>query len=226
MTDPTGGFWHRPDRASVAAFGLAGTASALWFVLVYGVSDLITAHRSLRVPIHFAWETRLPLVPGAVWIYMSIYGLFLAAPFILRSPREIVALAVTHASLVAAAAIGFLALPAALAYPAADLHAGAITAALYRAADRLNLDYNLLPSLHVALSVSCAALYAPHARRSGRMLLWLWALAISASTVLTHFHHVLDAVTGFGLGLVGARVVFPWTIERLRGRPAAAAHQH
>lgn len=219
--------WHRPDRASLTAFVLAGTASGVWFVLVYGASDLLTAHRSLRVPIHFAWETRIPLVPGTVWIYMSIYALFLAAPFILRSPQALIALAVTHASLVAAAAIGFLAFPAALAYPAADVSASqGITAALYRAADRMNLDYNLLPSLHVALSVSCVALYAPRARRAGQVLLWLWAAAIGASTVLTHFHHVLDAIAGVGLGLAGARVVYPWTIERLHGRHAApAAHQ-
>jgi len=37
---------------------------------------------------------------------------------------------------------------------------------------------------------------------------------------------VLDAIAGFGLGLAGARVVYPWTIERLHGRHAAlAAHQ-
>ena len=225
--DLTSRFWHRPGRTSLAAFVLAGTASSVWFGLVYGASDLMTAHRSLRVPVHLAWETVIPFVPEAVWIYMSIYALFLMAPFVLRSPQELIALGVTHASVVAAAAIGFLALPSALAYPVVDLAASnGITAALYRVADGWNLDYNLLPSLHVALSVACVALYVPRARRFGQVLLWLWAVAISASTILTHFHHLLDAITGFGLGLAGARVVYPWTIERLHGgRSAPAANQ-
>lgn len=208
-------------------FLLAGTASSAWFGLIYGASDLITSQRSFRVPVDFAWETAIPFVPEAVWIYMSIYALFLMAPFVLRSPRELIALGVTHASLVAAAAIGFLALPAALAYPAvADPATDGLTAALYRVADRLNLNYNLLPSLHVALSVACVALYARRARRVGQALLWLWAVAIGASTIVTHFHHVLDVIAGFGLGLAGARVVYPSAIERLPGgRPAPAAHQ-
>jgi len=37
--------------------------------------------------------------------------------------------------------------------------------------------------------------------------------------------HVLDAIAGFGLGLAGARVVYPWTIERLHGRRAAPTAQ-
>ena len=220
-------FWHWPDGTTVAAFLLVGTASSAWFVLLFGGSDLLTAHRSLRLPIHLPWERDIPLVPEAVWIYMTIYALFLMAPFVLRTRQEIIALGLTHASLVAAAAIGFLAVPARLAYPAIGDPAGnGVTAALYRVADRLNLDYNLLPSLHVALSVSCVAVYAPRARRLGSSFLWLWAAAISVSTIVTHFHHVLDAVTGFALGLASARVVFPWTIDRLRGRWTAPPANH
>jgi membrane-associated phospholipid phosphatase len=218
------GFWHWPGRDSVITFLWAGTASACWFGLIFGASELLTAHRSLRIPIHFAWEQRIPLIPGAVWIYSSIYALFLMAPFVLRSPREFIALAVTHVSIVAAAALGFLVLPAQTAYPVVgDRLSDGVTAALYRAADSVNLDYNLLPSLHVALSVSCVAIYARRARRFGPMLLWIWAAAISVSTVVTHFHHVLDVATGFALGLAGARLVYPRIIERLRGEPPAPA---
>jgi membrane-associated phospholipid phosphatase len=225
--DLTSRFWHRPSLPGLTTFVLAGTASSLWFGLVYGACDLITAQRSRRVAVHFAWESGIPFVGEAVWLYMSIYALFLMAPFVLRSPKELIALGVTHASVVAVAAIGFLVSPAALAYPAVDRGTSdAITAFLYRVADEVNLEYNLLPSLHVALSVACVAIYATRARRFGQVLLWLWAVAISASTILTHFHHVLDAVTGFALGLAGARVVYPWTVELLhRRRGAPAAHQ-
>jgi membrane-associated phospholipid phosphatase len=219
-----GGFWHWPSRESLTAFLLAGTASSCWFGLLFGGAEILTAHRSLRVPVHFAWEQGIPLVPEAVWIYMSIYALFLMAPFVLQSPRDLFALAFTHASLVAAAVIGFLVLPARTAFPATGHRlSDGVTTALYRLADTYNLDYNLLPSLHVALSVSCVAIYAPRARRLGQGLLWLWAAAISAATIMTHFHHVLDAVTGLALGLAGARLVYPRAVDRLRGRPTGAS---
>ncbi len=68
----------------------------------------------------------------------------------------------------------------------------------------MNLEYNLIPSLHVALTVTCIGAYLPHATGWTRHLLPLWAFLVAVSTVLTHQHHVLDVVTGLLLGLAGA----------------------
>lgn len=204
-----------PDRSTWRTFVWVGLAGACWFALIFGGADYVTSRRTLRVAVHFKSEQRLPLVPAAVWVYMTIYALFLMAPFVLRSPQRLIALAATHAVVVLVAGVGFLILPAEIAYRSMVVAAdGSLTAKLYRLADWFNLDYNLLPSLHVALSIACVAAYAPFARRTGRVVLWSWALAVAFSTILTHFHHVLDAVTGFALGLSGARVVY----GRLAGR--------
>jgi len=203
------GFWGWPDRRTLRTFAWVGLAGACWFVAIFGGAEFVTSRRTLRVPIHFATEQHMPFVPGAVWVYMTMYGLFLMAPFVLRSPRKLVALAATHAAIVLVAGVGFLLVPAELAYPSTigSSDRGA-TATLYRFADWLNLDYNLLPSLHVALSVSCVAVYASRANRAGRLVMWSWAIAVALSTIFTHFHHVLDAVSGFVLGLAGVRVVY------------------
>ena len=76
---------------------------------------------------------------------------------------------------------------------------------LFRFADRLNLDYNFVPSLHVALSVACIAAFARHANRPGRIALWLWATAIALSTLLTHQHHVVDVISGWAVGMIAYR---------------------
>jgi membrane-associated phospholipid phosphatase len=208
-------FWGWPDLPTLRTFVWAGLGGACWFALIFGGSDFVTSHRTLRVAIHFETERRIPFVPAAVWVYMTIYALVLMAPFVLRSPQRLIALAATHATVVLVAGIGFLLFPADLAYQSTIAPAeGGATAGLYRFADWLNLDYNLLPSLHVALSVTCVAAYAPHARRFGRVILWSWAIAVALSTIFTHFHHVLDALSGFMLGLAGARVVY----GRLAGR--------
>ena len=207
-----------PDAATWRACAWMLAASAAWFALVFGGADAATARRALRVPVAFAFERDLPLVPAAVWVYMSIYALFGLAPFVMRSARACIALGVTHIAIVAVAGVCFLLLPAEIAYPTAAVPTAGATAAIYRLADRLNLDYNLLPSLHVALSVSCVAIYATRASAPLRVVLWGWAVAVAASTVLTHFHHVLDAVTGVALGLAGVALVY----RRLAGEPRQA----
>ena len=178
----------------------------IWFCLIYGGADAFTAHRHTRVRIHFDAELDIPFVPEAVVVYMSVYLLFLAAPFIVRHQREFLALALTLDILIFVSGIGFLLVPAQLAFaPPSNL--GAFPE-LFRFADRLNLTYNLVPSLHVALSACCVSVFVRHASRIGRMFLLLWAAAIALSTLLMHQHHVLDVVTGLLLALAAFRWVF------------------
>ncbi|HET9301110.1 MAG TPA: phosphatase PAP2 family protein [Candidatus Polarisedimenticolaceae bacterium] len=177
----------------------------VWFVLVYGGCDRLTARRTLRVPVHVPAELTIPLVPWTIVLYMSIYLLFILGPFVLRERAEFRALIGTLASIILVAGICFLLLPASLAFPSpADGELG-IWAPLFHLADRANLDYNLAPSLHVALSVACVAAFARHARGIGKGLLWAWAAAIAVSTVLTHQHHLLDVAGGWLLAILAPR---------------------
>ena len=83
-----------------------------------------------------------------------------------------------------------------------------IWAALFHFADKLNLTYNLLPSLHVAFAVICVAIFSARAPLAGKVLLWFWAAMVAASTVLLHQHHLLDVATGWLLALVCVRLIF------------------
>ena len=140
--------------------------------------------------------------------YMSLYLLFVLAPFVVRTRREFRALVATMATVILAGGTSFLLIPAELAFPPPPEGNLGIWAGLYHCADRLNLTYNLVPSLHVAFAVICAAVLAPRAPRGIRILLWSWAVLIAASTVLIHQHHVLDVVTGWLLALVCVKAVF------------------
>jgi membrane-associated phospholipid phosphatase len=179
---------------------LLSALNGVWFVLVYGSCDWITAHRTLRVPIHLPIELSIPLVPAAVLVYVSINVLFLAGPFILRERREFAAVVASLALSTLLGAIGFLLLPSRAAFPPpGEL---GVWAGLFHWADRVNLDYNMVPSLHVAFTVCCVSAFARHASRMGRGFLWTWAVAIALSTLLTHQHHVLDVITGWAAGLL------------------------
>jgi membrane-associated phospholipid phosphatase len=188
---------------------LLGLATGAWFEIIYGGADLVAAQHDYRVRLYFEAELAIPFVPAAVLLYMSLYLLFWAAPFILRSRRELTALAAALAGVTLFAGVCFLIFPAECIFPGTE-EAGAWTG-LVRFAKALALRYNLMPSLHVALSVVCIGVFAAQASRAGKVLLWTWALGICGSTLLLHQHYVLDVITGFALGLGGVRWVYgPW----------------
>lgn len=129
------------------------------------------------MPVHLPIELSIPFIPGAVVAYMSIYVLFLAGPFIVREHREFAGLMRALALATLFGGVGFLLLPSRPAFaPPGEL---GVWPGLFHFADRLNLDYNMVPSLHVALSVCCIAAFARHASQAGRTLLWTWAAAIA-----------------------------------------------
>jgi len=187
------------------AFALS-LAGSVWFALIYGGADALTAHRTFRVRVNFDAELGIPFIPEMVLIYMSIYLLFLAAPFILRRPYEFFALAMTLNLVILVSGICFVLFPAQVAFPPPNTF-GALPN-LYHFADRLSLNYNLMPSLHVALSVVCIAVFSARSGKIGKVCLWTWAVAISASTLFIHKHHVLDVIAGFALALAAYKFIY------------------
>ncbi len=183
-------------------------ANGLWFEVVFAGCDFLTQQRTLRIHVNFPGELAIPFVAWTTGLYMSMYFLFIAGPFILRTRREFRAAIAMLAVTIGIAGICFLLLPVELAYPPIQESELGIWAGLFHVADALNLTYNLLPSLHVALTVGCVSAFTTRIDGAGRALLWIWAGAIAVSTVLTHQHHVLDALTGWLLALLCFRYVY------------------
>jgi membrane-associated phospholipid phosphatase len=202
---------------------LLSALNSAWFIFVYYGCDWITAHRRLRVPISLPIELAIPLIPASVLLYMSIYLLFLAGPFIIRGRREFAALIRALAFTILIGGLSFLLLPASAAFPPPG-DVGVWTGLLHFA-HSVALEHNMVPSLHVALSVCCLAVFARLASSFGRILLWSWAGAIALSTLLTHQHHVIDALTGWLLGLAASRTVAepPSEKSKLLATPANPA---
>jgi membrane-associated phospholipid phosphatase len=196
-----------PGWAHLRYAAVLSIFNTLWFVLVYGGMDALTARRSFRVPVHFPAELAIPFLPAMTLFYMSVYVLFWMAPFVLRTRRDFRALVITLAFAIFCGGIGFLLFPAELAFrPPREQDLG-IWAALFHFADKLNLTYNLLPSLHVTFAVICVAIFSARAPLVGKVFLWIWAAMVAASTVLIHQHHLLDVATGWLLALVCVKSV-------------------
>lgn len=193
-----------PGWAHLRYAWLLSALNGIWFAFVYGGCNWVTAHRAWRVRLDLPGELSIPFVPCMTMFYMSIYLLFMAGPFVVRERKEFISLIVALALATFCGGIGFLLLPAQPAYPPpGDL---GVWATLFHLADRINLDYNMLPSLHVALSVCCVAVFCEHATALGRGLLWGWAAAIGLSTLLTHQHYIADVISGWALGIAVTRI--------------------
>jgi membrane-associated phospholipid phosphatase len=225
-TQPPGQpFFHWPGWGQLRYVIWLSLAVGAWFCVVYYGAEAITSLHRYRIRIHLDAELRMPFVPAAVLGYMSLYLPLWMAGFVLRTRLEVRALAVTLSAVILVAGVCFLLLPVENAFPPPPDDMG-IWTGLVRSAKLIALEHNLLPSLHVALSVVCLSIYARQARPAGRALLWLWAAAIGLSTLLLHQHYLLDVATGLALGLAGVRLVYDRLIaagppdDRPAGQPA------
>jgi membrane-associated phospholipid phosphatase len=182
---------------------ILGTMQTLWWMAIYFGADWLTSIRAERVPIHLDAELQIPFIPALILVYRSIDLMFLIAPFILRTRAELRGLTLTLAVATGFASVGFLLLPAQPAYSPSDPGPWEPIFAWNR---QIVLTYNMVPSLHVALSVVTLSAYALGGGTPCKGVLAGWGMAIAISTLLTHQHHLLDAVTGLGLGW-GAHVL-------------------
>ncbi|HEX3555371.1 MAG TPA: phosphatase PAP2 family protein [Thermoanaerobaculia bacterium] len=176
------------------------------FFSIYGGTSLLAGLRRVRPDFHFAWELRLPFIPWLAIVYLSVPLLLLLTPFILRTWRSFTPffLALTAETLVAG--VIFLILPMAQVYPARVAYG--LGGAIFHLADRLNLQYNEFPSLHVAFTVTAAIVFGRRRGPLGRALFAVWAVGVAVSTLFMHEHHLLDLASGAVLGLVGVATVW------------------
>ena len=192
-----------PDRSLRFAFlRYAAWLTCLWLV-VYGGANWITGQHDYRVKIWVDLELAMPFWPRFAAVYLSLFPMLWLSPFVLHEEQTLRRFAAALGWLIVASGVGFLLVPASAAYDTPVVVGPSM--AVFNLADQLNLDYNMLPSLHVGMSVLCAAAYSRQAGRTATFIFWAWALAICASTLVTHQHHLADVVTGAALGAVFGR---------------------
>ena len=192
MTDAR--FAALPPRNEWPALALLTLVFAGWFCLCYGGAAVLVTYIPWRVSVELPLDSQLPFWPAAAALYLTIGPMLLLAPFVLRDRASLMPLFLALMLETTLGAICFLLLPIDDAPVACCEPSLAGTA--FRLADFVNLHHNNLPSLHVAFACTLALVYAPRATPGGAAALYVWALAVSASTLFTHQHFVMDVVAG------------------------------
>jgi protein-tyrosine phosphatase/membrane-associated phospholipid phosphatase len=168
------------------------------FLISYGLCNWFAAQRANVPTLFFEWERSIPFVPLMIVPYMSIDLFFIAAPFLCRNDRELVALSKRMATALLIAGLCFLLFPLRFAFERS--HLSGWLGAVFDWFQGIDRPYNLLPSLHIALCLILAELFVRHTRGLLRHALIIWFVLIGLSAVLTYQHHVMDVVGGLALG--------------------------
>ena len=189
-----------PTGSHLLASLLAAILLSVLFAVVYGGADYITRHRANHLRVDFAFEQNLRFVPEVSPLYSSLYLMFLAVPFVLRTKRQLWSYVQVMALVTCVAGICFLLIPAELAFSLPS--DGSRLPVPFQIADWLNLTYNLCPSLHVAYASFHAEIFRQQ-KTNRKWLFHSWAFAIALAAWLTYQHHFVDLVAGYLLGICG-----------------------
>lgn len=201
----------RPGRVRLALeAALIGGALAVFctwgFMGLHGMNARLEAggHRFLYPA---TWlDAHIPLRVEWIWPYLSYYPMCFMPIFLLYRMSNLRRIALAYAVEFGVAFLCFYLIPMRMQQPAI-VGTGAAYDAM-RWLYGIDSGYNIFPSLHTANAVMIAmAFFRLHPRPWG-ILMWLWALAIMASTVLVKQHYVLDVAAGVALALLADRIAF------------------
>ena len=144
----------------------------------------------------------IPFKPGAVYLYESLYLIMPVAPWLMKTKVELYQYSNGLLVMDLVGACFFVFYPTLCPRPAAVSD----TNTLYACLIALDKPLNAFPSLHVAYalfhSACCHGVFSSFVAGAFlRGFFWVWALGITAATLLTKQHVFVDAVAGAVLGL-------------------------
>jgi membrane-associated phospholipid phosphatase len=170
---------------------------AIAFFSVYPVTNWLASQRAHTFALYIPLELEMPFVPQFIWVYLSLYVLFLA-PAVLMPAARMPSLGKQLVAGTLISGLIFVLVPARLGFPRIvpqdALHGG-----IYATVFEIDQPHNLVPSLHLVFSGAIALACAHGASPALRRLLFAWLAAITLSTVLVRQHHLLDVAAAFVL---------------------------
>ena len=175
---------------------------AFWFVVisivfftVYPLCNWLTAQRATTYHLYIDAELGIPFIPQFVWLYLSLYLLFLIPPFFLR-PDQMNRLGKQLVAATVFCGIVFLLIPAELGFDRV-LPEDPFYESLFSSIFKVDLPHNLVPSLHISFSaLILITLLTSVTHLLSKSVFGLWLVLISLSTLFVHQHHLLDVITG------------------------------
>lgn len=208
------------ERARLASYAL--TPWPLWAVtgaLLFGFWSgtyffigLVTdpARATLLPPELDRFDRFVPFEPSYVFLYLTVYPLFLLPFLHARRPGTVVRFAVGSVVMLLVSYGVFLWMPVTFPRPSLPETWSSFPVWVLQIVHGQDPPWNCLPSTHCAVALLAALAIHESDRRLGVWAL-VTALSIAVSTVFTKQHYIVDALAGFALaGLTYWAVWWMW----------------
>ena len=188
---------------------------AIWVLIasyaVYPTANWLASLRDQRYDFITRWDAMIPLVPEFIFVYFSFFP-FLVLPLWLVQQPVLSALGKRQIAGTLICGLVFVLFPANLAFerviPELEPYRSIFSAMFF-----VDKPHNLLPSLHIVYTALTGMAICQCQWPKGRVVLCitivLWCVAICASTMLVHQHHILDVVTALLLVAVLCVLIRP-----------------
>ena len=195
-----------------------GRKGVLWVVILFviGFAVLwITAHeisdlRNVRYPLYFEWEVTIPFQHWALWVYLPHDVIIILAAVMFRNWREAIPFYGTMLAQIAIAFPFFVLVPIEPGYQN-EMATGVWGTYGFEMIGMKNISqWNHMPSLHVSYVFILGTVIGQRYGVWGWIFGMLWAVIVSASTMLVHEHHVICVVGGLLLYVLTLCTVYPW----------------
>ncbi len=182
----------RPARAMVAL--------SVVFMLLYGLSNHMTALRHDIGDAVFDWERAIPFAPWTIVPYLSICPFFVLSFFVGRDPEELDRHVRRLLAVLLVSVVCYALFPLRFTFERPAL--SGMWGLLFGALRLLDLPYNRAPSLHISVLLVLWARFAAHLAGLLRAALHVWFALIAVSVLTTYQHHVIDVPAGLAVGLL------------------------
>jgi membrane-associated phospholipid phosphatase len=186
-----------PLAERLSAFFVWAVPVGIAFFSIYPTTNWLASLGNRHYSLFLEIELGLPFTPELVWLYLSMYVLFILPPFFLE-PMELRQLGRELILATCIAGVVFLILPAQLGFPR-TVPVDEPYRSIFMNIFSLDKPFNLVPSLHVVYSAIIGMSVITRTVPKLQFILSVWLVLIVASTVFVHQHHLLDVVSGLAL---------------------------
>lgn len=189
---------HHNQTSKWRAYLFWSSLVSIVFFTLYPFCNWFSEQRGQAHHFYLNSELSIPLIPGFIAGYFSIYGLFFLPPFFLDE-NKITLLGKQIFTATVIAAIIFLIYPTTLGFTRV-VPENSSYQVIFGYIFLFDKPYNMMPSLHVAYStlIVLSLVYQGRSRLL-EVLCSGWLVLICASTLLVHQHHLIDIVSGIVL---------------------------
>ncbi len=185
----------------------------VWSGLYFWVAESRIGARKYSMIVEF--DKVIPFIPEWVWIYLTVYMIFLIPLFGLTQRKLLKLVMSSYITVMLICYIFFYLYP--VEYPRPDLIVKDFSTWALSLVYKNDRPWNCFPSSHCAMSMMAALVLLEINWFFG---IWgmITAISIGISTLFTKQHFILDVITGFGLSILVYYLYFKSRFVELLGK--------